>query len=62
MSEQLTVESLWKPAEVASYLRIPVRTLYQWRYLGKGPAGAKLEGHLRWEPAVVRQWVKEREG
>ena len=31
------VRRLATPIEVAAYLQIPVKTLYAWRYEGKGP-------------------------
>jgi excisionase family DNA binding protein len=52
--ELMTVE------EVAAYLRVPVGTLYQWHYLGTGPACAKIGRHLRYRRADVEAWVAER--
>jgi hypothetical protein len=47
------------PADLARILGIPVATLYQWRYLGQGPAGFRVGRHLRDDPVVVRRWVDE---
>ena len=33
-------ESTWSAEDVSAYLGVPVGTLYQWRYLGKGPRSA----------------------
>jgi len=33
---------LWRVADVAAYLGIPVNTLYQWRYLGNGHRSYKV--------------------
>lgn len=52
-SEIMTAE------EVAEYLRIPLQTLYQWRYLGRGPKSSKLGRHLRYRRADVDAWVDE---
>lgn len=46
--------------EVSEYLRVPVGTLYNWRYLGTGPACAKIGRHLRYRRADVEAWVAER--
>lgn len=49
-------EPLWTPTDVATYLGVPVQTLYQWRYKGSGPPGRRVGRHLRYEPAAVRAW------
>lgn len=49
-------EPLWTPTDVATYLGIPVQTLYQWRRKGLGPAGHRVGRHLRYEPGAVRAW------
>ncbi len=38
------VEPLWGIVEVAAYLKIPERTLYQWRHRGYGPPGRRVGG------------------
>ena len=35
-------EGTWSVEDVSAYLGVPVGTLYQWRYLGKGPRAAKV--------------------
>ena len=52
-------EKLLKIGEVSELLGIPVGTLYQWRYTGKGPRSARLGRHLRYRPADVEVWVEE---
>ena len=52
-------EKLLKIGEVSELLGIPVGTLYQWRYTGKGPRAARLGRHLRYRPADVEGWVEE---
>jgi DNA-binding transcriptional MerR regulator len=51
-------EPLWTPTDVATYLGVPVQTLYQWRYKGLGPPGRRVGRHLRYEPAAVRAWFE----
>ncbi|GAA2409987.1 hypothetical protein GCM10010404_79960 [Nonomuraea africana] len=52
-------DSLWDVDDVSRYLRVPVATLYQWRYLGKGPKGCKIGRHVRYLPEDVYAWVRE---
>lgn len=51
-------DSLWSVDDVASYLRVPVETLYRWRKVKYGPPAARVGRHLRYDPADVRAWVK----
>lgn len=51
---------LWSSQDVASYLGVPLATLYQWRYLGTGPTGYRVGRHLRYEPAAVQAWLDKR--
>ena len=50
---------LWAE-EVAVVLGVPVKTLYQWRYKGVGPAGVRVGRHLRYRPADVEAWIDGR--
>ncbi|WP_171116591.1 helix-turn-helix domain-containing protein [Streptomyces sp. Z423-1] len=45
------------PAEVAVYLGVPVKTLYQWKYRGIGPNVHKVGRHLRYRWSEVDAWV-----
>jgi hypothetical protein len=49
-------EPLWTPIDVATYLGVPVQTLYQWRRRGFGPPGSRVGRHLRYESGAVRAW------
>jgi hypothetical protein len=40
-------EELWTTAETAAFLKVPVATLYRWRYMGSGPPAHKVGRHLR---------------
>jgi hypothetical protein len=53
--EYLTTE------EVADLLRLPVRTLYAWRYKGFGPRAARAGKRLLYRREVVLKWVRDRE-
>lgn len=54
-------EGLWSVDDVSTYLGIPVKTLYQWKWRGEGPPVRKIGRHLRYVPAEVRAWVLQPE-
>ena len=51
---------LLSPSELAALLRIPVSTLYNWRYNRLGPPGFRVGRHLRYRREDVDQWLNER--
>ena len=51
---------LLSPSELAELLRIPVSTLYNWRYNRLGPPGFRVGRHLRYRREDVDQWLNER--
>ena len=48
---------LASPQEVAAYLGVPVKTLYQWKYRGIGPSVHKVGRHLRYRWREVDAWL-----
>ncbi|WP_426183520.1 helix-turn-helix transcriptional regulator [Microbacterium sp. TWP3-1-2b2] len=46
--------------EVADLLRLPGRTLEDWRQTQQGPPYVKLGRHVRYERAELLAWVRER--
>ena len=50
-------DRLWSTLEVSRFLGVPVSTLHQWRYLGRGPAAFRVGKHLRYDPNAVRRWL-----
>jgi excisionase family DNA binding protein len=50
---------LWTVRDVAEFLGIPRKTLYQWRNRGYGPRGRRVGRHLRYDPDDVRSWFAE---
>ena len=48
------------PSEVASYLQVPVKTLYTWRYYRKGPPAHRIGKHLRYRWEDVEAWLATR--
>lgn len=49
-------ERLWGAEDVAAFLCVPVRTIYQWRHTKYGPRGRRVGRWLRYDPAEVRAW------
>lgn len=50
---------LLSPDDLATYLGVPVKTVYNWRSEGKGPRGVKVGRHLRFRMADVQAWLDE---
>lgn len=44
-------------AEVAAWLRIPVRTLKDWRYRDVGPIARRAGRHVRYTRRDVESWL-----
>ncbi|ADL48868.1 MULTISPECIES: AlpA family transcriptional regulator [Micromonospora] len=57
MATREAATELWSIEEVSAFLRVPVGTLYQWRYRRTGPRAFKVGRHLRYDPADVRSWL-----
>ncbi len=51
-------ERLWTVEDVAGFLGVPVKTLYQWRYQGYGPKGRRVGRYVRYNPDEVREWFE----
>ena len=45
------------PSQVASYLQVPVKTLYTWRYKRVGPKAHRVGRHLRYRWEDVEAWL-----
>jgi excisionase family DNA binding protein len=46
------------PNELADYLGVPIKTIYEWRYLGFGPPGYRIGRHVRYRLTDVEQWLE----
>ncbi|MEV6832348.1 helix-turn-helix domain-containing protein [Amycolatopsis sp. NPDC051102] len=53
----VSVEGLWTPDDLGTFLGIPVKTLRDWRFKGYGPQWLRLGKHVRYDPETVRQWI-----
>ena len=53
-------ESEWmEPSEVADDFKIPVKTLYAWKYRGVGPQTYRFGRHLRYKRSEVAAWADQ---
>ncbi|WP_308286096.1 helix-turn-helix domain-containing protein [Actinomycetospora soli] len=52
-------ERCWGVEDVAAFLDVPVRTVYEWRRTGYGPRGRRVGRWLRYDPAEVRTWFAD---
>jgi excisionase family DNA binding protein len=43
--------------EVAEYLRVPLKSLYTWRYTHDGPPSARVGKYLRYRRTDVDAWL-----
>ena len=59
MESLSSIGRLWTVEDVSTYLGVPVKTLYQWKWRGEGPPVRKVGRHLRYEPAAVKRWVSK---
>ncbi len=50
---------LLTPHELATLLRIPLKTLYQWHYLRTGPEAFRVGRHLRYRRSAVARWLDD---
>lgn len=50
-------EQLMTVQELAQYLRVPVATIYAWRYRREGPLGFRVGKHLRYRWPDVEEWI-----
>ncbi|MEV6563016.1 helix-turn-helix domain-containing protein [Nocardia sp. NPDC051756] len=54
---ELPSDRLWTVEEASYFLNVPVKTLYQWKWLGEGPPVRKVGRHLRYNPVRLRAWA-----
>jgi excisionase family DNA binding protein len=52
------LDELLSPQDLASYLGVPVTTLYTWRHRSQGPPGLRVGRHLRYRRRDVEAWVE----
>ncbi|TCP56684.1 excisionase family DNA binding protein [Tamaricihabitans halophyticus] len=57
MTKASHIGRLWSVTEVATYLGVSIKTLYQWKWRGEGPPVRKIGRHLRYEPDALYAWL-----
>jgi excisionase family DNA binding protein len=50
-------QPLMSVKELAELLQVSVKTIYDWRYRGLGPAAIRVGRHDRYEPAEIERWL-----
>jgi excisionase family DNA binding protein len=55
-----TSDGLWSVHDVAEYLGIPHKTLYNWLTRGIGPRARRVGRYLRYEEQDLRPWFTTR--
>jgi predicted DNA-binding transcriptional regulator AlpA len=45
------------PPELSAAIKVPEKTLAQWRYLGRGPAYVRVGRHVRYRQVDVDTWI-----
>ena len=48
---------LFTPTELSAVLDVPVGTLANWRYLGRGPRFVRIGRHVRYRSEDLRAWL-----
>jgi excisionase family DNA binding protein len=48
---------LLTPSELAEYLKVPVKTIYNWRSGGTGPRGIRVGRHVRFRRTEIEAWL-----
>ena len=51
------LDPLLSVGELAEYLGVPVRTIYDWRQTGHGPRGIRIGRHLKFAVSDVMTWI-----
>ncbi|MFB7311128.1 helix-turn-helix transcriptional regulator [Streptomyces sp. NPDC056192] len=48
------------PDDIAEIFGVPLETVYQWRKRRTGPPGFRIGKHVRYDPAEVQTYVRQR--
>lgn len=55
-TEAVAIKKLWSVEDLADYLGVPVKTLYDWRHRGYGPRSRRIGRYIRYKPQDVFDW------
>lgn len=53
------LDPLLSVRDLAEYLRLPIGTLYAWRYRGQGPSGFRVGRHIRYRQSDIDGWIQQ---
>lgn len=53
------LEPLLTTEDLAEYLQVPLKTIYDWRTNGTGPTAYKFGRHLRYRACDVEAWIAD---
>jgi excisionase family DNA binding protein len=56
------LEPLIGVEELAEYLDVPVKTLYEWHQTGRGPCSVRVGRRLRYFVSDVHAWLVQQRG
>ena len=62
VQEPTALKALWSVQDLATYLGVPVQTIYRWRKHRYGPPGRGMGKHVRYRPADVERWIDSLDG
>ena len=48
------------PDDIATVLKVPKETVYQWRKKHTGPPSFRIGNHVRYDPAAVHAYIAQR--
>lgn len=54
------LEPLLTSDELANYLQVPIKTIYEWRTNGTGPTAYRFGKHTRYRACDVESWLADR--
>lgn len=53
------ISSLWDSDDVAAFLKVPAKTVREWRHKGEGPPYGRAGRHVRYQPDDVVAWFRQ---
>ena len=56
-AEVIVLAPLLTPEQVGAYLGVPLGTLANWRYQGRGPTYLRVGRHVRYRAQDVTDWI-----
>jgi hypothetical protein len=59
MAQAQPLTPLWDTDDVAAFLKVPAKTVREWRHKEEGPRYSRLGKHVRYLPGDVMAWVRD---